>query len=149
MRKTNLFAACLLLAALMIAASCGKKGAPFIPQKAFALSVTNLQGERGKGYFHLTGNIPGADHSKDAGTSIKGCRVYYAEYAMDNPPCADCPIEYQGYDAFGPEVVTDDGFSCKVPEKAKGRIYFFKVFLVGPEGATGPPSNSVQILPSE
>ena len=149
MRKTNLLATCLLLAALVIVASCGRKGAPFIPQKEFHPSVTNLKSERVKGYFHLTGDLLGSDHSKEAGASIMGCRVYYAEYPKDKPPCADCPIEYRGYHGFGPEVITEKGFSCKVPEKTKGQIYFFKVYLMGPEGAMGPPSNSVQVFPSE
>ena len=147
MRKTNLLATCLLLAALVIVASCGKKGAPFVSQKEFHLSVTNLQGEMVKGYVHLTGDLPGYDNSKEAGASIMGCRVYYAEYPKDKPPCADCPIEYQGYHGFGPEVITEAGFSCNVPGKTKGRIYFFKVYLMGPEGAMGPPSNSVQVFP--
>ena len=67
MRRTNLVATCLLLATLVIAASCGKKGAPFISQKAFHLSVTNLQVEWAKGYFHLTGDLQGSDNSKEAG----------------------------------------------------------------------------------
>ncbi len=148
MRKTFLLAAGLLLAGLVITASCGKKGPPFIPQRTFDLSVTNLQGQWVEGYFLLTGDIPDLDHGNGGGRSITGCRVHYAEYPVNHPPCADCPIAYQGYHGFGPEVVTAEGFSCQIPGKTKGRIHFFRVYLTGPDGAMGPPSKRVQVLPA-
>ena len=149
MRKTPLMVLGLLLAGLMITTSCGKKGPPFIPERTFDLTVTNLQGEGGEGYFLLTGDIPGFDHAKGDGRSITGCRVYYADYPVDRPPCADCPIEYQGYHRFGPEVITAEGFTCRIPGKTEGRIHFFRVYLTGPDGAMGPPSKRVQVLPVE
>ncbi len=145
MRSARVLAACLLLTTLVTVTSCGRKGPPFISQKDFKWGVVHLTGEGIGGQFHLTGDLQGPGNLKEARALIKGCRIYYAEYPGDNPPCPDCPIEYQGYYGFGHEVVTEKGFSCKVPGKRKGRIYFFKVYLFGPEGSTGPPSNSLQI----
>ena len=145
MRFARVLATCLLLAILVTATACGRKGPPFIAQKDFKLGVVRLTGERVGGRFHLKGDIQGPGNQKGARASIKGCRIYYAEYLERTPPCADCPIAYQGYYGFGSEVVTDGKFFCRVPGKREGRIYFFKVYLLCPEGSMGPPSNRIQV----
>lgn len=149
MTKANWTIMFLLAVFLLSSPSCGKKGAPFIPKKEFHLGVIGLAGEWSEGFFHLWGDINGPDNSKEARAAILGCRVYYAEFPADNPPCADCPIKYQGYHAFGPEVVKGARFSCMVPGKTEREVTFFKVYLVGPEGAMGPPSNSIEMTPKQ
>jgi hypothetical protein len=76
----------------------------------------------------------------------QGCRVYYAQYPLDNAPCAGCPIEYHGYQEFGPEVITEQGFFCKVPAEISGQVYFLKVRLIGPEQTEGPSSDTVRVM---
>lgn len=137
----------LLCTALGVGPSCGKKGAPFISQEKFLLSVTNFKGKWEKGTFILEGGIQGPDVDKGALGSIAGCRVYYATYPLDEPPCVDCPIEYTGSHGFGPETVVNDSFSCHFPGQIEGRITFFKVYLLGPNGAMGPPSDRIQLTP--
>lgn len=136
-----------LLTAVVLLSSCGKKGPPFIPHKAFPLKVSNLKGGWAAGKILLKGDIEGPGYPEEARASIKGCRVYYAEYPGDKAPCTDCPVAYQGYHSFGPEVITGEGFSCNVPGKMEGLVYFFKAYLLGPEGRMGPPSNTIQIDP--
>ena len=77
---------------------------------------------------------------------VEGARVYYAQYPLENPPCEGCPIEYQGHHSFGAEVVTEDGFRCRVPVKVQGQVYFFRVNLIGPSEAMGPSSDMVKVV---
>jgi len=135
----------LFCASLLFATACGKKEPPFLPQKAFSVSVVDLKGEWGEGYIFLSGKINDPVEPKEAMTVVKGCRVYYGQYPLDNPPCAGCPIKYHGYHGFGPEVITEKGFFCKVPGKRKEHIYYFEVKLVGPDGNLGPSSNRVKV----
>ena len=134
----------LMMGILLAMPSCGKKGPPFIPQKEFPVSVTDLRAERDNGYILLKGNIKSPEGFKK--DLVKGCNVFYGKYPLEKPPCESCPIEYQGLHEFGKEVVTGDGFFCRVPAKMKGQIYFFKVHLIGPEKAVGPTSNRVRIV---
>ncbi|MGD2127610.1 MAG: hypothetical protein PVG99_16145, partial [Desulfobacteraceae bacterium] len=132
----------IVLGMFLASPSCGKKGPPFLPQKAFDIGVEDLQGEWTEGYALLKGNVRGHEEPKRL---VKGSRVYYAQYPLDKPPCEGCPIEYQGYRDLGPEVMTETGFSCKVPARMRGQVYFFKVHLVGKDGVLGPPSKTVQV----
>ncbi|MBW1768155.1 MAG: hypothetical protein JRJ65_14060, partial [Deltaproteobacteria bacterium] len=129
----------LLIGILLALPMCGKKGPPLLPQKEFPYRVTDLMGEWSEGRILLKGKILGSSGSKKA-KDIMGCRVYYGQYPLENPPCDDCPIEYHESLEFGAEVITEKDFSCIVPEKREGQIYFFKVHLIGPEGILGPPS---------
>jgi hypothetical protein len=130
------------LGIFLLVLSCGKKAPPFLPQKNFYARVLSLNAESQEGCVLLKGNVP--DAQRDAG-NLKGCRVYFAQYPPDDSPCEGCPIEYQGYHSFGPEVVKDDKFLCKIDEITPGRIYFFRVSLVGPKEVLGPPSNDVRV----
>lgn len=127
------------LGILMATLACGKKGDPFLPQKEVSAKVTNLRGEREKGNILLRGEIRGP---KD----VQGARVYYAQFPLEAPPCEGCPIEYQGHQSFGAEVVAEEGFLCTVPVKVQGQVYFFRVNLIGPGGRMGPPSERVKVV---
>ena len=135
----------LFLGILLAIGACGKKRPPFLPQKKFSVKVADLKGEWAEGYFTLKGHIIGLKGPKKADDLIKGSRVYYGEYPLHDPPCDTCPIEYHGYHEFGPEVITEEGFFCRVPGKVRGRLYYFKVHLIGSEGAVGPSSNRVRV----
>jgi hypothetical protein len=135
----------LLLGVLLIAVSCGKKAPPFLPTKEFSLKITNLRGEWVDGVVLLKGDISGSTGSKKDTSLIKGVRVDYGQYPLKNSPCSGCPIEYGGFNIFGPEVVTEGGLSCKVHAKMRQQIYFFKVHLMGPDNSMGPPSNRIRL----
>lgn len=145
MRKIPSIAAFFLLGLILIAAGCGKKGPPLLPQKEFDLRVTNLSGKWEKGYFLLRGELAGSLRPQEVRALIAGCRVYQGQYPLDDAPCAGCPIEYRHRHDLGPEVITEEGFQCRVPGKIKGQVYFFKVHLVGKEGSPGPPSNRIPV----
>ena len=145
MIRLRLMVPSLLLGVFLIAVSCGKKAPPFLPAKEFTAKTDNLRGEWVNGVVLLKGDISGPMGSKKAIEMVKGCRVYYGQYPLKNPPCAGCPIEYGGYHEFGPEVVTPRGLSCEVPAKMRQQIYFFKVQLIGPDSALGPPSNRIRL----
>jgi hypothetical protein len=123
----------------MATLSCGKKGDPFLPQKEISAKVTDLQGEREKGDILLRGKIR-------APNEAEGARVYYAQYPLEKTPCEGCPIEYQGYEAHGADVIKEEGFFCRIPVKGQGQVYFFRVNLIGPGGEMGPPSETVKIV---
>jgi hypothetical protein len=124
---------------LIVTLACGKKGDPFLPKKKFPLRVTGLKGEREQGDILLSGKI--SDPKK-----VEGAKVYYAQYPLEKSPCEGCPIEYQDYQAFGAEVVTEEGFLCRIPIKARGQAYFLRVDLIGPGGAVGPPSDTTKVV---
>ena len=129
--------------------ACGKKGSPFLHREEFSVRVVDLKAEWVKEYVFLKGKISGPGGllgPKQAMDLVKGAKVYYGQYPLENPPCAGCPIKYHGFHGFGPEVLTEKGFLCKVPGKKKGEIYFFKVHLIGPEGAVGPTSERVRVV---
>ena len=124
---------------LLVTMTCGKKGDPFLPKKEFPARVTDLEGERQKEVIVLRGKISGPKE-------VEGAKVYYAQYPLEKSPCEGCPIEYQGFQAFGAEVVTEEGFLCRIPVKGQGQIYFFRVNLIGPSETIGPSSDMVKVV---
>lgn len=124
---------------------CGKKAPPFLPGKIFSGKVVNLQGDYQDGMIILKGEIKGQDETEKVETLVSGCRVYYVQYPLDNPPCTNCPIEYHDQQRFGAEVVTKEGFFCKIQDVQGERVYFLKVLLIGPDGSMGPPSERVEV----
>lgn len=124
---------------LLVTMTCGKKGDPFLPKKEFPARVTDLEGERQKEVIVLRGKISGPKEAE-------GAKVYYAQYPLEKSPCEGCPIEYQGYQAFGAEVVTEEGFLCRIQVKGQGQVYFFRVNLIGPSEALGPSSDMVKVV---
>ena len=135
----------ILFAILLSSWACGLKRPPTLPQKAFTIKVINLRSEWIEEDLFLKADINGFEEADPEAGLVRGCRVYYRQYPLENPPCTGCPIDYAGYHEFGPEVVTAKGFSCRMPEMVKGEIYFFKVHLIGPDGAVGPPSNRIRV----
>ncbi len=138
--KMARFLAFLCAFAILVATlACGKKGDPFLPQKEVSARITGLRGELEKGNILLRGEIRG---SKDA----QGARVYYAQFPLEDPPCEECPIQYQGHQSFGAEVIKEEGFFCTLPVKVQRQVYFFRVNLIGPGGRMGPPSETVKVI---
>jgi predicted small lipoprotein YifL len=136
----------LFVGILLGIAACGKKGPPFLPQKDVPVRVSDLEGEWADGNIVLKGKISGVKDAKEAKEQVKGCRVYYGQYPLDDPPCDGCPIKYQGYQTFGSEVISEEGFRCKLPVKDRGQIYFIEVHLIGSKGRLGPPSNRIKVV---
>ncbi|MBN2123341.1 MAG: hypothetical protein JW821_03535 [Deltaproteobacteria bacterium] len=140
---------CVLIAGLaalvFILPSCGKKAPPFLPQKGLDARVTEMKGEWDGEVFVLKGRIDDPRGAEGTGERIRGCRVYFAQYPLGHPPCPGCPVEYQGYHGFGPEVLAGEDFRCPLPGKRKGQVYFFEVVLIGGEGSTGPPSERIRV----
>ena len=134
----------LLIGLLLALTMCGKKGPPVLPQEDFPYKIVSLTGGWDGGWILLRGKIDGLGGSEKA-KDIMGCRVYYGQYPLENPPCDSCPIKYHGYHEFGSEVITEGGFLCRVPENGDGQIYFYKVHLIGPEGVLGPSSNRTKV----
>jgi hypothetical protein len=127
---------------LLIPSSCGRKGAPFLPQEGTNARVVDLRGAWQEGYIDLRGNIRGAS---DAESTVTGARVNYAIYPVDEAPCDGCPIDFTGVHTFGPEAVQEGRFFCRIPGVVKGNIYYFEVQLAGPKGGLGPVSDQVKV----
>lgn len=146
MKTARLFILVFFLGISLMTPSCGKKEPPSLPRKAFSLSVVDLSGEWTEGFIGLKGVLPEDPESKRAAERVQGCRVYYGQYPLDRPPCPGCPIEYPNRREFGAEVITEQGFSCKLPADKSGQIYFLKVHLIGPNNTVGPPSERVKVI---
>lgn len=146
MNNSRLMIPALFVGILLGMAACGKKAPPFLPQKDVPVRVSDLKGEWSDGNIVLKGTISGLKNTKKAKDQVKGSRVYYGQYPLGSPPCDDCPIEYQGYQTFGSEVISEERFRCKLPVKAGGQIYFIEVHLIGPKGTLGPPSNRIKVV---
>ncbi|MFC1580957.1 hypothetical protein ACFL4N_08610 [Thermodesulfobacteriota bacterium] len=132
---------CMAAFSFLAVAACGKKEPPFLPVKeTVSLHVVNVKGEVKNGKIILKGQIQGVARPGQARDHVQGCRVRYAQFPLDDPPCAGCPIKYQGAHILGPEVITDAGFQCEVPAKKRGQVYFFDVVLLGKTGPLGPRS---------
>ncbi|MEW6669945.1 MAG: hypothetical protein AB1512_32445 [Thermodesulfobacteriota bacterium] len=131
-----------VLALLVMAGGCGKKGPPFLPEKSFHVQVSGLKAEWDGNYFLLSGRLSQPERARG---NVSGSRVYFGRYPLADPPCETCPVEFHGYHGFGLEVIQGDEFFCRVPGKMKGHVYFFKVHLISMEGTLGPASNQVRI----
>jgi hypothetical protein len=121
--------------------SCGKKGDPFLSSKQTPDQVTDFEGAWNGEDVLLTGRIPEPMKVREG----DGCRIYYAAYPLDSPPCEGCPIEYNGYLSFGRELLTGDMFSYKVPGIRRGQLYFFEIRPIGNDGSPGPSSDTVSV----
>ena len=134
----------LLLGGVLVTPACGKKSPPYLPKKPFTVTFVDLKGERNGDDIVLEGKIGGIDEPGEVKT-ITGARVYIAQFPLKNPPCDECPIEYHDRYDLGSEVFSGEKFLYRVPQRAKDQIYFFRVDIIGPEGAQGPPSNQVKV----
>ena len=135
-----------ILVVFLAIAACGMKGPPFFSQSTFSTGVNNLTGEWDKGEILLKGSILPPLESGETADLVKGARIYYAQYSPEEAPCAECPVAFHGYDTLDQEVIIEGDFLCRMPGKDQGKVYFFKVHLIGAEGAMGPPSNTVKIV---
>ena len=135
---------CILICILAIAA-CGKKAPPFLPQSTFRTGVMGLTGEWDQGEIHLKGSIQPSLDSGDTADSVRGARVYYAQYSLEAAPCAECPVTFHEYEVFDQEVIVEGDFLCLMPGEERGQVYFYRVYLIGAEGAMGPPSHTVKV----
>jgi hypothetical protein len=130
---------------MLVFSGCGKKGDPTIPRKGYDARIEQLTGAWKGEFIELRGELRGVEDPEEARENSRGCRVYYGIYDLNEPPCEGCPVKYHGYHEFGVEVITDEGFACKVPGKVKDGLYFFKVHLIGPDGNLGPASNRTRV----
>ena len=136
-----------VLAAMFLAlTACGKKGPPFLPERKIFSRVEQLQAELENGVVELKGHIAPPQARKKDTSDITGCRIYHTWYALDNPPCEDCPIEFPDHQDITGEVNTGAGFSCQVPVKKRKGIHFFEVRLLGRRGAIGPLSDRAKLI---
>jgi len=136
----------LLLAILFAPIACGKKGPPFLPENDLSLQVAQLSVDWKDGGFRLKGAIVGFENELEDSTNIKGCRVFYACYPVDDPPCEDCPIEYRVLKEIEGQVISEGRFLCDVLEKKANGIHFFRVCLLGQKGGTGPYSDRAKLV---
>lgn len=132
-----------LVVLLLITSSCGKKGAPFLPQKTINARVVDLKGTWQAGYIELTGNVQDPSGQELA---VTGSWIQYAVYPVAEPPCDGCPIEPQGFYTYGTESVREGRFFCRIPGALKGNLYYFEVQLLGAKGDLGPPSDRAKVV---
>jgi len=144
--KNALFSSLVVAGAILfLACGCGKKGDPFIAQKEFNATVEDLRGAWEGEYIVLRGSVEGIPDLSRAADFTSGARVYYGAYDPAEPPCEGCPVRYHGYHEYGVDVLTENGFICRVPGKIKDGLYFFKVHLMSPDGDPGPPSDRIRV----
>ncbi len=136
----------LLFALFFVPVACGKKGPPFLPKVEFSLGVKKLSAELKKGGVYLQGNIIGPQDETIDSSTISGCKVFYAFFPVDNPPCEGCPIKFRLLKEIEGKVTIDGRFFCEVLEKKMTGIYFFKVRLTGKNGGIGPHSNRAKLV---
>jgi hypothetical protein len=129
----------------LVFAACGKKAPPFLSERVFSTGVSHLTGEWNKGEILLKGSILPSPESGEPANLVKGARVYYAQYSPEEAPCAECPVTFHEYEIFDQEVIVKGDFLCPMPANERGHVYFYRVHLIGAEGAVGPPSNTVRI----
>ena len=146
MNLRRLWMTSLFICVLLVISPCGKKGPPHVKKKGFPGKVVDLKGVYEEGYIFLTGRIADVEGAKNIEKLVKGSRIYYAQYPLENPPCPECPVNYLDYQESGSEVIEEKGFSGKLGVKKRGHIYFLKVHLLGSDGTIGPPSRRVEVV---
>ena len=129
----------------LVISACGKKAPPFLSERSFSIGVSHLTGEWDKGEILLKGPVLPSLESRGTANLVKGARVYYAQYSPEEAPCAECPVAFHEYEVFDQEVIIGGDFLCLMPDNEQGKVYFFRVHLIGAEGTMGPPSNTVRI----
>ena len=137
----------IVIAAMFLAlTACGKKKPPFLPEKKIFSRVEQLRAELGNGVVELKGHIAPLQAREKDTSDIIGCRIYHTWYALDNPPCEGCPIEFPDHHDITGEVITGTEFSCQTPVKERKVIHFFEVRLLGRKGAIGPLSDRAKLI---
>ena len=136
----------LLLAVFFAPAACGKKDPPFLPARDMPFKVEKLKAACKNGVCHLKGTVVDSQGRVMDMSDIEGCRIYHACYALDNPPCEGCPIDYRKFKEITAEVTTEGEFSCRAPGKKGKGIHFFKIRLIGQKGEIGPFSDRAKLV---
>jgi len=133
----------LFLSAVLVAIfpACGKKGPPFLPEKAMTAKADRLTAKWVDGEIRLEGSIEGDDQQSD----ITGCTIYHAWYDSDHAPCDGCPVEMSVFTGTTDTTIFGDRFSCVIPSVKTEGIWFFEVRLTNSRGAVGPPSERVHL----
>lgn len=142
-RRMPLYLSFLFLPVVFIALfpACGKKGPPFLPEKALTAKVDRLTAQWADGQIRLEGSIEGNENRSD----ITGCTIYHAWYPMDHPPCDGCPVELSVFTGTTETAISGDRFSCVIPAEKKKGIWFLEVRLTNSRGAVGPPSERIKL----
>lgn len=131
---------------LMSGLSCGKKGPPTLPAGKLDVLVKSLKAEWRDNGFTLKGVLVHRKGKAIDKPEIVGAEVYHACYALENPPCETCPIDYRRAQKI-PDVMDAQGrFACRLPADGKQGIHFLKVRLVGRSGAFGPFSEPTKVM---
>lgn len=146
MKKKQGIILAICLAILFVPTACGKKGPPFLPEKSLSLRVTGLNVEWKYQGLRLRGELVGPEYELENPLNIKGCRVFYASYPLDNPPCEDCPIEYRLLEEIEGQVISEGQFLCEISVDKKDGIHFFTVRLIGQKGEVGPYSDRAKFV---
>ena len=123
MKGARLTVSIFILTALLIGIGCGKKGAPVFHKKEFSLKVKDLESEMRRGEIYLRGSLTGLQEEANA---IKGGRLYYGVYSLQDLPCEGCPIRYRGFHPFDREAVKEKSFFYRLPVKPEPGLTFFK-----------------------
>ena len=133
-----------LAVVLMIFSGCGRKGPPFLSeQKDLTVRVDQLEGAWKDKFLVLKGLIQGDDTSL---ALITGCRVYYAWYSLDRPPCEGCPIDMTNFRDITDQIIRDDQFECRLPAFKQKGICFVMVRIMDKEGRLGPASDRIKLI---
>jgi predicted small lipoprotein YifL len=146
LRQRQYIVLILILAIVFITAGCGRKKPPFLPKKEIPIRVEHLDAVWENGVFHLKGMVLFPEGGKEKMPPISGCRVYYAFYAQNSPPCEGCPIDFAVLREIEGTVVAEKEFSCDISMKKKKGIHFFKVCLTGKNGEKGPLSDRAKAI---
>jgi hypothetical protein len=129
--------------------ACGRKAPPFLPAQGMPFIVEHLKGEWKHGGIVLRGQVVSPQGQGKELSDITGCRIDYARYALEAPPCEGCPIAYADKREIEAEVITREEFYCRVPGIKEKGIYFFKVSLIDRNGGVGPSSNRAKVMVEE
>ena len=146
MKKNIFFVLVVVAVSLVLIASCGKKGPPFIPGKQVPHRVKELKGEWVKGGVLLSGKVGDEDENNGQGPEVTGCKVYHAWYPLESAPCEGCPIGFKELQTIEGELVKGRRFKCMVSQERKKGIHYFRVGLIGADGEVGPSSNTARVL---
>ncbi|SPD73869.1 conserved hypothetical protein [uncultured Desulfobacterium sp.] len=145
MRQRGYIIFIFVLTVVFISSGCGRKKPPFLPKMQMPVKVQHLEATWKDGAFHLKGTVINPEDKKKKTPDISGCRISYAFYTQDDPPCEGCPLDFAVHSEIEGVVVTDKEFSCDVPMKKRKGIHFFKVSLVGENGEKGPLSDQAKV----
>jgi len=140
LKKGNIFFLVVMIMAPLFLFSCGKKAPPFLPSQVTDLTVEHLEAEWRDDVLVLKGDVKGAL------SSVKGCRLYHAGYAIEDSPCRGCPVNFAPVREVEGKVVSENGFYCEFAFPREKGVHFFSVALLDGKGGAGPLSERTDII---